>query len=314
MKSKKLAAILTVTLLGTCSVAVPTNQLISISQIEVSAASTEGIYTGSGFTLNYTVSDSKIEITGFTKTSSASAVSVIIPSTINGYNVTSIGDFAFYCCDSISSVIIPDTVVSLGKYSFSTCSNLKTVTLSRNLSSAKSGGYLFFNSVNIETVNVPENMVDPSFIDHFSYHTNTVIKGTKYDSQYKLEYKIADHQIEITGFTKTSSASTVGVTIPSTINGYNVTSIGDFAFYCCDSISSVIIPDTVVSLGKYSFSTCSNLKTVTLSRNLSSAKSGGYLFFNSVNIETVYVPENMVDPTFIDHFNYHSNITFKYFN
>ena len=120
-------------------------------------------------------------------------------------------------------------------------------------------------------------MADPSFVDHFNYYTNTVVQGSSVTSAYKLDYKISDHQIEITSFTKTTSASAVGVIIPSTINGYNVTSIGKFAFYCCDGISSIVMPDTVISLGDYSFSTCSNLKTVTLSRNLSSEKSGGYL-------------------------------------
>lgn len=124
-----------------------------------------------------------------------------------------------------------------------------------------------------------------TLIDHFNYYTNTVVQGSSVTSAYKLDYKISDHQIEITSFTKTTSASAVGVIIPSTINGYNVTSIGKFAFYCCDGISSIVMPDTVISLGDYSFSTCSNLKTVTLSRNLSSEKSGGYLFYNSTSIE-----------------------------
>ena len=310
MKSQKLAAILAVTVLGTCSMTFAENPIIRMNSIEVSAADVEATYIGSGYQLNYKTVDNNIEITNFTKTSSASSVSVVIPSKINGCSVTSIGAYAFSGKD-ISSVIIPDTVVSLGNYSFYNCSKLKTVTLSKNLSSEKSGGYLFYKSKNIEIVNVPENMADPSFVDHFNYHTNTVVQGSSVTSAYKLDYKISDHQIEITSFTKTTSASAVGVIIPSTINGYNVTSIGKFAFYCCDGISSIVMPDTVISLGDYSFSTCSNLKTVTLSRNLSSEKSGGYLFYNSTSIETVYVPENMIDQTFIDHFNYHLDTVIK---
>lgn len=310
MKSQKLAAILAVTVLGTCSMTFAENPIIRMNSIEVSAADVEATYIGSGYQLNYKTVDNNIEITNFTKTSSASSVSVVIPSKINGCSVTSIGAYAFSGKD-ISSVIIPDTVVSLGNYSFYNCSKLKTVTLSKNLSSEKSGGYLFYKSKNIEIVNVPENMADPSFVDHFNYYTNTVVQGSSVTSAYKLDYKISDHQIEITSFTKTTSASAVGVIIPSTINGYNVTSIGKFAFYCCDRISSIVMPDTVISLGDYSFSTCSNLKTVTLSRNLSSEKSGGYLFYNSTSIETVYVPENMIDQTFIDHFNYHLDTVIK---
>lgn len=218
MKSQKLAATLAVTVLGTCSMTFAENPIIRMNSIEVSAADVEATYIGSGYQLNYKTVDNNIEITNFTKTSSASSVSVVIPSKINGCSVTSIGAYAFSGKD-ISSVIIPDTVVSLGNYSFYNCSKLKTVTLSKNLSSEKSGGYLFYKSKNIEIVNVPENMADPSFVDHFNYYTNTVVQGSSVTSAYKLDYKISDHQIEITSFTKTTSASAVGVIIPSTING-----------------------------------------------------------------------------------------------
>ena len=160
MKSQKLAAILAVTVLGTCSMTFAENPIIRMNSIEVSAADVEATYIGSGYQLNYKTVDNNIEITNFTKTSSASSVSVVIPSKINGCSVTSIGAYAFSGKD-ISSVIIPDTVVSLGNYSFYNCSKLKTVTLSKNLSSEKSGGYLFYKSKNIEIVNVPENMADP---------------------------------------------------------------------------------------------------------------------------------------------------------
>ena len=56
-----------------------------------------------------------------------------------------------------------------------------------------------------------------TLIDHFNYYTNTVVQGSSVTSAYKLDYKISDHQIEITSFTKTTSASAVGVIIPSTI-------------------------------------------------------------------------------------------------
>ena len=50
-----------------------------------------------------------------------------------------------------------------------------------------------------------------TLIDHFNYYTNTVVQGSSVTSAYKLDYKISDHQIEITSFTKTTSASAVGV-------------------------------------------------------------------------------------------------------
>ena len=105
MKSQKLAAILAVTVLGTCSMTFAENPIIRMNSIEVSAADVEATYIGSGYQLNYKTVDNNIEITNFTKTSSASSVSVVIPSKINGCSVTSIGAYAFSGKD-ISSVII----------------------------------------------------------------------------------------------------------------------------------------------------------------------------------------------------------------
>lgn len=43
------------------------------------------------------------------------------------------------------------------------------------------------------------------------------------------------------------------VTIPSDVNGYKVTGIGDYAFDGCRSITSVSIPNTITSVGHYAF-------------------------------------------------------------
>ena len=52
MKSQKLAAILAVTVLGTCSMTFAENPIIRMNSIEVSAADVEATYIGSGYQLN----------------------------------------------------------------------------------------------------------------------------------------------------------------------------------------------------------------------------------------------------------------------
>ena len=49
------------------------------------------------------------------------------------------------------------------------------------------------------------------------------------------------------------------VTIPSSINGKSVNSIGNDAFYQCMSLTSATIPDSVTIIGVGAFSFCSNL-------------------------------------------------------
>jgi len=53
----------------------------------------------------------------------------IIPSAVNGYTVTTIGDAAFFSCTGLTSLTIPNTVTSIGRQSFKTCSGLTSLTI-----------------------------------------------------------------------------------------------------------------------------------------------------------------------------------------
>ena len=64
-------------------------------------AATSGDYT-------YTVSDGKATITG---SNSAISGNITIPSTLGGYPVTTIGDWAFYDCYDLTTVSPPLTMM-----------------------------------------------------------------------------------------------------------------------------------------------------------------------------------------------------------
>ena len=53
---------------------------------------------------------------------------IIIPETVVlkkvAYRVTSIGECAFDCCFSLTSIVIPDSVTSIGEKAFDCCSRL----------------------------------------------------------------------------------------------------------------------------------------------------------------------------------------------
>jgi len=64
--------------------------------------------------------------------------------------------------------------------------------------------------------------------------------------------------------TAISPKPTGSVTIPATLGGKSVTSIGDYAFWLCSSLTSVTIPNSVTNIGASAFSGCNGLTSVTI--------------------------------------------------
>ena len=54
------------------------------------------------------------------------------------------------------------------------------------------------------------------------------------------------------------------ITIPSEIEGIPITVVGADAFYYCEGLSSVVIPNSVTNIGLRAFSGCSNLTDITI--------------------------------------------------
>ncbi|MBQ5802307.1 MAG: leucine-rich repeat domain-containing protein, partial [Clostridia bacterium] len=65
-----------------------------------------------------------------------------------------------------------------------------------------------------------------------------------------------------------------------------VTSIGEYAFYKCTKLTSVVIPDSVTSIGNFAFSNCTNLTSVTIGNSVTSI--GEYAFSNCASLTSVY--------------------------
>lgn len=252
------------------------------------------------YKLDYVImNNAEVHITGIQTLREGDTFNVVIPKKIDGLPVTFIGDYAFQNSE-ITSISIPDTVIGIGDYAFSDCPYLKTVYLSKNIESRFSGGYLFYKSVAIQKVYAPADMTDPTFIDHFNYHTDTIIEGTISDPMYTLTYQlpVADAKASITAY-KSSNLPGICVTIPDTIFGRPVTAIDGWVFDASD-ICEAVLPDTLTSIGSWAFAGCKNLRKLTLSANLISDPEQNGCFARCNALTEVIVPENMADPLYIE--------------
>ena len=99
--------------------------------ITPTAAATEGYYS-------YTVWNGEATITDVDE----SIYDAVIPATLGGYPVTSIGEYAFFACFDLMSVTIPDSVTSIGNSAFDGCAGLTYVTIGNGVTSI--GGSAFF--------------------------------------------------------------------------------------------------------------------------------------------------------------------------
>ena len=86
---------------------------------------------------------------------------VIIPSKINGKPVTGIGEYAFYDCDSLTGINIPDSVTIIGDCAFYNCDGLTSVAIPASVTSIDS--YALADCANLESVTFEGTITSDNF-------------------------------------------------------------------------------------------------------------------------------------------------------
>ena len=175
--------------------------------------------------------DGTVEITGY----NGKAEKLSIPNMLNGKKVTSIDNRAFYLCNSLISIIIPDSVEKISVNPFAYCRTLKSIFVSSE--------HPYFFAID----GVLFRKADSCLISY--------PKGREYTT-YNIPQGIT--AIESSAFYDCKFLTRV--TIPD-----SVTSIGDCAFSLCDSLTSITIPDSVEQIGTNPFTVCSALKSISVS-------------------------------------------------
>ena len=143
------------------------------------------------------------------------AVTIPESVTYNGsdYSVTSIGDFAFYLCSGLTSVVIPNSVTSIGEWAFNCCSGLTSVAIPNSVTSI--GGYVFSGCSGLTSVVIPNSVTsigEDAFRECSGLTSVEIPKSVTSIGNYAFSYCDALTTIKIPD---------------------SVTSIGEYAFYGC---------------------------------------------------------------------------------
>jgi len=83
---------------------------------------------------------------------------VIIPDTVDGLPVTTIGSSAFWNCRKLTSLTLPDTVTTINNGAFSFCTSLARVRLPTALTSI--GNSAFQNCASLTNVTLPDTVTN----------------------------------------------------------------------------------------------------------------------------------------------------------
>ncbi len=232
---------------------------------------------------------------------------ITIPSTIDGYPVTGIDDYAFYYCGDLTSITVPRCVKTIGRYAFAGCSRLTTVVIQDGVTSigsgafsdcasltsftlpasvTKIGGYAFSGCYGLMSVTIPNGVT--SIGTYAFYNCSGLTSVTIPGSVMSIGDRAFDCCSGLTSAMIENGVASIGsgsfyncrgltsVTIPG-----SVTSIGDCAFDGCSGLTSATIENGVASIGSYAFYKCSSLISITIPRSMTSV--GNYAFSEALN-------------------------------
>ena len=229
------------------------------------------------------------------------AGALVIPRTVCGYTVNTIGSYAFGYCYDITSVTIPDTITKIEEYAFYNCWGLESISIPRSVTTIQD--YAFDECYDLATANLPDTLlgsIDESKVFRgcaidiqegiaVNYLGEGQVRGVTYNGM-SWTYKVLDEALRTArlvpnnGNPAVTPAPTGTLTIPSTLNGYTIVEIGEKSFYECSGLTGVVIPSTVTTIGKNAFCN-TGLTALTLPSSVETIKE--YAFFGCRSLATV---------------------------
>lgn len=192
-----------------------------------------------------------VTITKYTGTEST----VILPSTINSWPVTKIGEAAFQDNTTITSVTIPDSVTEIGSNAFAGCTNLTSVNYEGDWSN------LTIQSGNPAVEDAAKDAANEQLFDFKFTPDNTAVIVTRYNgtaADVTIPSRYKGKPVTMIDHAAFFNSVVTSVTIPD-----SVTSIGDDAFVNCPQLTNISIPNSVTYIGFSAFAHCTSLMTVT---------------------------------------------------
>jgi len=204
-----------------------------------------------------------------------------------GNSVTRIPKYAFYGCEAITAVYLPQTVTRIENDAFAYCTGLSYVDLG---GAAEVGSAAFSYCTALRTVSMGggvQILGDYAFYNCTGLRTAELSAGLKQLGQRVFYGCAALEDMALPGPLETMGSYAFygctglkSVTVPESLKV-----IPAYAFRGCSGLESLTLPDTVTTIEKYAFHGCSGLKSLTIPRDLTAL--GDHAFYNCTGLQTI---------------------------
>ena len=224
--------------------------------------------------------DGTVEITGY----NGKAEKLTIPNMLNGKKVTSIDNRAFYLCNSLISIIIPDSVEKISVNPFAYCRTLKSIFVSSEHPYFFAIDGVLFRKADSCLISYPKGREYTTY--NIPQGITAIGNSAFFCCDSLISVAIPDSVISIRDSAFSCCKSLTSITIPD-----SVTTIGDSAFSACDSLRSIIIPDSVTTIGGSAFYYCESLRSITIPDSVTSI--GDSAFSECYSLTSVIIPDSV---------------------
>ena len=236
-----------------------------------------------------------------------------IPATVNidgtGYPVTAIGDNAFYRCDALQSIILPEGLQSIGTRAFDSCTSLQSVTFPEGLQTIGWEAFYGCPLQDITCLAATPPAIDGSSFDNDAY-ANAALhvpagawaayqadpdweRLIRYPEIGGVEYYIgfATQEASVSGTDESITTANILASVEYDGTEYPVTAIGDYAFWNCTALQSITFPEGLQSIGYKAFSNCDALQSVTFPEGLQTI--GREAFYGCNALQSIILPQGL---------------------
>lgn len=238
------------------------------------------VYEASGYSRTATIIDYK-----------GSEKNVTIPTKLGGYPVVAINKKAFAFCDSIESIVIPDTVTSIGDQAFYSCDRLKSIVIPDGVTFI--GTDVFYACRSLTSVSIPVTLTDIGVNPFYYCERLSSIKVPPDHPTLAVIDNVLFEKADKRLVCYPSGLTASKYVIP---NGIRI--IGDLAFSYCNSLTTLSIPDSVTSVEGGPFVVCRSLREIQVSPEHSTLAVIDGVLFGKTDHRLICYPRALVNSTY----------------